>query len=84
MTRELASRLYGTLTVSWASQPFRFDPSRSECQAWLAHIREQLKPAERYTKARIGRLVDVIRRGDGSRLFRWSDGFQVEQAPRAA
>lgn len=83
MTKELARVLYGSVRVSWASLPFTFDPTRSECQAWLAHIWSQLKPGERYTKARIGRLIEVRRRGNGSRVFQWSDGLTFEQAARA-
>jgi hypothetical protein len=79
MTLQSARRLYGTLKVSWADDPFTFDPERSEGRAWLERGKAQLKEGERYDKAKWPRLVDVIRRGDGSRIFHFSDGWTYEQ-----
>jgi hypothetical protein len=78
MTVQLARRLYGSLRVSWASKPFTFDPERSECRAWLEAGKAQLEEGERYTKAKWPRLTDVIRRGDGSRSYVYSDGTSFE------
>jgi hypothetical protein len=84
MTLELARRLYGSATVSWAAKPFTFDPSRSECQQWLSWGKEQLKPGEDYTKAAWPHLVDVIRRGATKNVhaYQYSNGKVFEKSVR--
>jgi hypothetical protein len=84
MTIELARRFYGTLKVDWAKAPFVFDPTRSECKMWLDHGKRQLKPGETYDKATWPKLEDVIRRGDGSRVFYFDGGLAIPQADREA
>lgn len=83
MTIELARRLYGTLAVEWAAAPFAFDPDRSECRFWLNQGKAQLKPGDRYDKAKWPKIEDCIRRGNGNRVFTWSDGTSFEQAARS-
>lgn len=81
LTSPLAKRLYGRVSVPWATTPFAFDPERSECRAWLDRGRARLKPGEDYTAAPWPPLADVIRRGDGGRVFHFSDGTAYAQAP---
>jgi N-acetylmuramoyl-L-alanine amidase. len=83
MTVELARRLYGKLKVDWAALPFAFDPERSECRHWLDAGKAQLKPGDRYDKAKWPKIEDCIRRGNGNRVFTWSDGSSFEQPARS-
>lgn len=79
MTEELARELYGSVKVKWASEPFVFDPERSECQEWLDRGARTLDLS--YEFGYWPRLVNVIRRYDktGIRVFQYSDGSVFEQ-----
>jgi hypothetical protein len=72
MTPELADRLYHHVKVSWASDAFVYDESRSECRHWL----EQGAATGQYP-----RLVNVIRRGEDNavRVFQYGNGMIFEQ-----
>ena len=73
---ELAARLYGRVKVGWASDPFAYDETRSECRFWLN---------EAAATGKYPPLVSVIRRGDNPddpdavRVFQWGDGSIFEQ-----
>jgi hypothetical protein len=82
MTIELARRLYGSVAVDWAKEPFAFDPERSECQFWLDWCLDS-SPYENatYEERLWPPLVNVIRRGDDNkvRVFQWANGLVFEQ-----
>jgi hypothetical protein len=83
MTEELARSLYGSVTVKWASNPFEFDPARSECQYWLARGKLPIKEGEDYTHGEWPELSKVIRRGNKAvHVYHWSNGDVYEKVIR--
>jgi hypothetical protein len=84
MTLQLAKRLYGTHRESWASKPFTFDPTRSECKQWLSWGIEQLEPGQDYTHAEWPKLDAVIRRGATKNIhvYAYSNGKVFEKSVR--
>lgn len=84
MTKELATALYGSVSVSWAAKPFAFDPERSECRAWLARGKAQLTDGQRYDAATWPMLVKVTRRYKDKSVhaYQFSDGFVFEKQVR--
>jgi hypothetical protein len=82
MTIELARRLYGSVEVDWASEPFVFDVARSECRFWLDHgSSTSMFDDDAYDGMQWPPLVNVIRRGDDNkvRVFQWGNGLVFEQ-----
>lgn len=82
MTEELLRRLYGEVTVKWASDPFTFSPERSECRFWFdACINTSMFEGDPYDGMHWPPLVNVIRRGDDNavRVFQWGSGLVFEQ-----
>ena len=69
---ELAARLYGRVKVGWASEPFSYDETRSECRFWLN---------EATATGKYPPLINVVRRGEDNavRVFQWGDGSIFEQ-----
>lgn len=84
MTPELAARLYGSVKVRWASKPFVFDDTRSECQYWLARGKLNIKEGEDYTHGEWPELDKVVRRGTTKNVhvFQWSNGDVYQKVIR--
>lgn len=80
LSEELASRLYGRVTVSWSSSPFVFSAERSECRAWVERGAASMS-GDTYDTGTWPTLTNVVRRGtDNSvRVFQYSDGSVFEQ-----
>jgi hypothetical protein len=81
LSEELAKRLYGSVTVTWSSAAFTFDPARSECREWLERGAIGIDSSQDYTAGAWPQLVNVVRRGTDNkvRVFQFSDGSVLEQ-----
>jgi N-acetylmuramoyl-L-alanine amidase len=76
MSKQLAARLYGSLTVPWTDEPFVFDPASPEGKEWLRRGKASMTGAT-YDTGVWPEISDAIRRGDGSTVLTYSDGSTI-------
>jgi hypothetical protein len=73
MTVQLARRLFDRYDAPWGAV-YAFDLEEAPSQVWLARAKRSMDAGGDWQTGVWPALREVIRRGDGSEVWRWEDG----------
>lgn len=83
MTVQLARRLFDRYDAPWGTL-YAFDLDQAPSQVWLARAKRSMDAGGDWQTGVWPALREVIRRGDGSEVWRWEDGSTYHRKLNAA